>query len=115
MGPGARPNGLPRDLSEVSRPTDCGFLPPPLADEDLARWALSAEQVERFTADGFVGTDKPVLTPLQLAQLRADLDGLADQENPHPDVDLLHELHYNEAQGTYSVLFHTLGHWRCAV
>jgi len=26
----------------------------------------------------------------------------------------MHELHYNEAAGSGSVLFHGLGHWRCA-
>ena len=31
-----------------------------------------------------------------------------------PKVDLMHELHYNEAAGSGSVLFHGLGHWRCA-
>eukprot|EP00746_Dinoflagellata_sp_MGD_P083239 gnl/MRDRNA2_/MRDRNA2_33150_c0_seq1.p1 gnl/MRDRNA2_/MRDRNA2_33150_c0~~gnl/MRDRNA2_/MRDRNA2_33150_c0_seq1.p1 ORF type:complete len:373 (+),score=73.78 gnl/MRDRNA2_/MRDRNA2_33150_c0_seq1:61-1179(+) len=115
IAPGARPAGLPRDLAEVVGPTSAGFLAPPVDSEKLASFALSPEQVARFNEDGFVGTDEPVLTPAQLAQLRADMDALADEKTKHPDVDLLHELHYNEAAGSDSVLFHCLGHWRLAV
>mmetsp|Transcript_70447 Transcript_70447/g.194788 ORF Transcript_70447/g.194788 Transcript_70447/m.194788 type:complete len:366 (+) Transcript_70447:52-1149(+) len=115
LAAGERPAGLPRDLAEVAGPTSTGFVPPPLSGSALAKLALSPEQVERFNSDGFVGTEGPVLTPEQLTQLRADLDALADQATPHPQCDLLHELHYNEAQGSDTALFHTLGHWRCAV
>lgn len=115
LAAGERPGGLPQDLAEVVGPTDTGFLPPPLRGDELAQLALTPEQVERFNVDGFVGTDRPVLTPAQLAQLRADLDALADRANPHPHRDLLHELHYNEAEGSGTELFHSLGHWRCAV
>ena len=38
------------------------------------------------------------------AQLQADLDELVCPEPPHPRVDLMHELHYNEAEGSGSVL-----------
>ena len=47
-----------------------------------------------------MATAQPVLSPAQLEQLRADLDRLTDQANPHPKLDLLHELHYNEAAGS---------------
>jgi hypothetical protein len=52
------------------------------------------------------------LTHTQLEQLRNELDALVDESNPPPNVELLHELHYNEAEGSGSVLFHCLGHWR---
>jgi len=115
LGPGARPVGLPRDLAQVVGPTGAGFLGPPLAGDALRSLALTAEQVAQFDNDGFIGTDVPVLTASQLEQLRADIDALSDASNPHPDAGLMHELHYNEAKGSGSVLFHSLGHWRCAV
>jgi len=104
-----------RDLAEVVGPTPTSFLGPRLSGEALARVALTPEQVERFNKEGFVGTEEPVLSEAQLAQLRADVDALVDQEKPHPNIDLLHELHYNEAKGSDTELFHSLGHWRCAV
>ena len=55
-----------------------------------------------------------MLTPAQLEDLRHDLDALINEAHPHAAVDLLHELHYNEAAGSDSVLFHCLGHWRIA-
>ena len=105
---------LPRDLSELAGPSDTGFLAPRPEGAALAALALTEAEVERFTKDGYVATSKPVLTPAQLEQLRADLDELVCPEPPHPRVDLMHELHYNEAEGSGSVLFHGLGHWRCA-
>jgi hypothetical protein len=101
------------DLSVLSEPTGTGFIGSArLSGEALGALALSQAQVDRFACDGFVGTDVPILTQRQLEQLRAELDALIDQVNPHPSVDLLHELHYNEAHGSGSVLFHCLGHWR---
>ena len=95
-------------------PTDTGFLDAPLAGDALRELAFDETSIDKFTRDGFVGTSEPVLNESQLEQLRADLDALCEQTPPHPDVDLLHELHYNEAAGTDQVLFHCLGHWRLA-
>ena len=99
---------LPRDLAEV---------PGPSLDERstaavLREQALSQEEIEKFNRDGFVATALPVISFSQLQQLRSDLDKLTCQVPPHPKVDLLHELHYNEAAGSGQVLFHCLGHWR---
>ena len=105
----AKRRKLPRDLADCSVP----IALEPLQGEALAALALSSAQVDKFDRDGFVATEQPVLTPAQLEQLRADLDALVSQQPPHPKVDLLHELHYNEAAGSDSVLFHCLGHWRC--
>ena len=108
-------NELPRDLSELSGISNAGFAPAPLSGMELAtQHALTAEEVERYDRDGYVATSRPLLTPAQLEALRHDLDALTDQRNPHPKVDLLNELHYNEAEGSGQVLFHCLGHWRIA-
>ena len=105
---------LPRDLAECPGPTDTGFASPPLEGAALSALALTADEVERFDRDGFVATAQPVLSQSQLEQLRCDLDALCDQADPHPKLDLLNELHYNEAAGSGQVLFHCLGHWRCS-
>lgn len=106
-------DAAPRDFSELTGVTN--FAPSPLAGQELAKLALSNAEVEKFNADGFVGTSQPVLMPQQLEQLRHDLDALTDQDRPHPSLDLLHELHYNEAgPESGQVLFHCLGHWRIA-
>ena len=108
------PPPLPHDLADLSGISPTGFASAPLDGEALAALALDEEQIERFDRDGYVATKDAVLTPSQLAQLRADLDCLTDESTPHPKLDLLHELHYNEAKGSGQVLFHSLGHWRCA-
>ena len=101
-----------RDLSELPDHMNTGFLGPRASGAALAALGLSQAQVDRFACDGFVGTDVPILTHTQLEQLRDELDALVDETNPPPNVELLHELHYNEAEGSGSVLFHCLGHWR---
>ena len=101
-----------RDLSELPDHMNTGFLGPRASGAALAALGLSQAQVDRFACDGFVGTDVPILTHTQLEQLRDELDALVDETNPPPNVELLHELHYNEAAGSGSVLFHCLGHWR---
>ena len=93
----------PYDLAELLGPSASGFLAAPLEGDALAALALTAAQVERFNADGFVATNKPVLTSEQLAQLRRDMDALVDQAQPPEKLGLLHELHYNEAQGSGQV------------
>jgi len=105
---------LPRDLADLSGPSATGFAGEPRAGGALAQLAFDEEEIEQFNSKGYVATSKPVLSKGQLEQLRADLDALTDQANPHPKLDLLHELHYNEAAGSGHVLFHCLGHWRCA-
>ena len=107
------PPPLPYDLADLPGVSSAEFAPPPLVGRDLETLAFSEEQIERFNNDGFVATEKSVLSASQLEQLRADLDALVDQQSPHPKIDLLHELHYNEAEGSGQVLFHCLGHWRC--
>jgi len=114
MAKRTREDLLPRDLADLSGPSSTRFLSPSLEGDELTQLALTREEIEHFNANGFVGTGKPVLTNVQLEQLRSDLDELVDQTNPHPKLDLLHELHYNEAEGSGQVLFHSLGHWRCA-
>mmetsp|Transcript_15482 Transcript_15482/g.39963 ORF Transcript_15482/g.39963 Transcript_15482/m.39963 type:complete len:347 (+) Transcript_15482:40-1080(+) len=104
---------LPDDLADLSGPSPSKFIDAPLAGTALTALALDQRQIDRFNEDGFVATTKPVLSPVQIEQLRRDLDALVDQSNPHPNLDLLHELHYNEAEGSGQVLFHCLGHWRC--
>ena len=98
------------DYADFAGPSD-DVLPLPSGDT-LRALALSHEQVEKFNRDGFVATERSVLSSAQLEQLRVDLDRLTCQDPPHPKVDLLHELHYNEAKGSGQVLFHCLGHWR---
>ena len=106
---------LPYDLADCPGPTPTGFLGAARPEGPaLAALALSEAEVRRFDAEGFVATAQPVLSASQLHQLRSDLDALVDQATPHPKLDLLHELHYNEAEGSGQVLFHCLGHWRCA-
>jgi hypothetical protein len=114
MKRGRTSDELPYDLADLPGLSPTGFCPAPLEGAALADLAFSESQVERFSQDGYVATDQPVLTPSQLAQLRAELDALTDQENPHPKLDLMHEIHFNEAEGSGQVLFHSLGHWRCS-
>ena len=102
---------FPRDLADLPGPSADSLE----RDADVLRaLALSHEQVEKFNRDGFVATERPVFTTSQLDWLRRDLDRLTCQDPPHPKVDLLHELHYNEAKGSGQILFHCLGHWRVA-
>ena len=109
-----RESELPRDLASLpAGDSGSGFCGPILEGAELMQLALTSEEVKKFDVDGFVATAAPVLTQRQLEALRADLDTLVDQEHPHPKLDLLHELHYNEAEGSGQVLFHCLGHWRC--
>ena len=99
---------LPRDLADVPGPS-----PDERSIGDVLReQALSQEEVGKFNRDGFVATALPVISFSQLQQLRTALDKLTCHDPPHPKVDLLHELHYNEAAGSGQVLFHCLGHWR---
>ena len=109
---GPPPADLPYDLANLVGPSPAA--PAPLTGDALLALALDQSQVDNYDRDGYVATEQPVLTPGQLEQLRRDLDALVDQADPHPKLDLLHELHYNEAQGSGQVLFHCLGHWRCA-
>ena len=104
---------LPYDLAELASPTPTEFAPAPLSGAALAALALTSEEVDKFDRDGYVATSQPVLSASQLEMLRRDLDALVDQDHPHPKLDLLHELHYNEAEGSGQALFHCLGHWRC--
>mgnify|MGYP001197944923 CR=1 FL=1 len=78
--------GIPRDLADLSGPSDTGFLAPRPHTAALAALALSEAEVERFTERGYVATSQPVLTTSQLEQLRADLDELVCQQPPHPKV-----------------------------
>ena len=78
--------GIPRDLADLSGPSDTGFLAPRPHTAALAALALSEAEVERFTERGYVATSQPVLTTSQLDQLRADLDELVCQQPPHPKV-----------------------------
>jgi hypothetical protein len=105
-------SSLPRDLSELSSPSDAA--PAPLDAAGLRALALSSEDIAKFDRDGFCATQQPVLTPSQLESLRSDLDALTDEQRRHPKIDLLHEIHFNEAAGSGQVLFHCLGHWRIA-
>jgi hypothetical protein len=101
---------FPGDLADV--PGVSNDVLQRLDGDVLRSLALSQEQVEKFNRDGFVATEQPVFAGSDLDWLRTALDRLTCQDPPHPAVDLLHELHYNEAAGSGQVLFHCLGHWR---
>ena len=49
---------IPRDLADLPGPSQTGFLASPRAEgPSLADLALSKEQVDRFTRDGYVNGD----------------------------------------------------------
>lgn len=72
-------------------------------------FALSADQVASFEADGFLA-NVPLLNEDQLHALREELDELLVSD--HPGKELWYYYQSNESDDDSAVLFHALGGWR---
>ncbi|MEC9476244.1 MAG: phytanoyl-CoA dioxygenase family protein [Planctomycetota bacterium] len=96
------------DLALCHQPITDLFDQPSCAD-DWKQCALSAEQVQTFEEQGFVG-GIPVLDAEQVGYLRQQLERLMDPG--HPKNSLFYEFHVDESDDPETVLFHALGGWR---
>ena len=103
----AAAGGEHRDLADHHRP----LLAPTESSSAFPAAPLrgTEELLRRFEQDGFTGP-VPLLTPVALERLHAEVARVA--EPSHPGHTLFHEFHRNEAQETGRVLFHALGGWR---
>jgi ectoine hydroxylase-related dioxygenase (phytanoyl-CoA dioxygenase family) len=101
---------MPDDLStRHDLLTDLFTLPQTAAA--VARYRLSAAQVDFFHANGYLAGIR-MLDNHQVDVLRAELRELM---NPaHPLHHLFYEYHLNESRDPAKVLFHALGAWRIA-
>jgi hypothetical protein len=96
------------DLSRQHEPVSELFNSPQSPGE-WQNYALSREQVHSFEENGFLPGIR-ILNPLQLEQLRDELDKVIDPS--HQGNSLFYEFHLNEAEDEGKVLFHALGAWQ---
>ncbi len=111
-GARARPrsHNMVEDLSNHHGPVSDLLAESPGAGK-VARYQLSAEQVEFYKTHGYVAGIR-LLSDNQVAVLRSELDELA---NPgHPARQLFYEYNSNESSDPARKLFHALGAWRVA-
>lgn len=99
---------LDRDLSKYNHLVSNLFEKPQTA-LDWKKYRLSDEQVKHFNEFGYIDNVK-LLENDQVEQLREELVGIMDTENPNHD--LLYEFHTNESTDPTKQIFHSLGHWR---
>ncbi|KAH9519045.1 hypothetical protein Btru_008990 [Bulinus truncatus] len=78
---------------------------------DWSSFKLSAEDVARFQADGFIN-HVPVLTHEQCDLLLGEYVPFMDGSLSPQVLDLLYEYHRNQSGDENSVLMHALGQWR---
>ena len=94
------------DLTNIHRPVTNLFSQ---ASEDLARYALTSDQLAFYRRHGYVSGIR-VLDDAQIDSLRHDLAALADpSRHAHH---LFYEYHSNESTDPSTILFHALGAWR---
>lgn len=98
------------DLSTYHRPVSHLFAESIRAG-DVARYQLTANQVEFYKAHGYVAGIR-LLSDDQVDVLRAELDELTDPA--HPARQLFYEYNSNESSDPARKLFHALGAWRVA-
>jgi ectoine hydroxylase-related dioxygenase (phytanoyl-CoA dioxygenase family) len=96
------------DLTNIHQPITSLF-PQPKSSKELARFALTSEQIAFYQQHGYVSGIR-VLGDAQIDSLRQDLTALADPT--HHAHHLFYEYHSNESTDPSTILFHALGAWR---
>jgi len=96
------------DLTNIHQPITSLF-PQPKSSNELARYALTSEQIAFYQQHGYVSGVR-VLDDAQIDSLRQDLTALADPT--HHAHHLFYEYHSNESTDPSTILFHALGAWR---
>ena len=97
-----------KDLSKVHKLVGDIFRWPDRA-EDWKEYELTAEQIEFFNENGYLGGIR-MLDDQQVEKIKKELAEIADPK--HPGHELFYEFHSNESTDPSTILFHALGAWR---